>query len=480
MEKTVITGYLKMSGVQLLLRLGLGALAGLILIQMLNFGWMMVAIFLVFMILLMISLDGYKAWIILLAASTFSGLMFSAGSYTIRPDQVALIYLMAGWLFALLAGKTRLYWIPLLVPAILYLIVNFLSSMLYAPNKGASYQGAFLLGIYIVMFMMTVLVLQEHPGKLKSAIKAILVISVIQALYALIALTGQSAGIDLGGTSEKHIENVASLQGGFEEPNLLGAFAAAMGLMFVSMLTGRKASIRPWLAVSGLLLMILVLSLSYTRAAWFGFFIGMILILFIQKPDRNIFNPRGAVVVIILVAAAGIIALSFASELASTSLAERASNILQFSTGSGEGRVEVQNVAVERWQHAQVLGYGTLSFPPELASPAPASSWLYSSVIQALHDTGAVGLGLLLWFQAGLVIIVYRSYKITKDQFYRSALAGFMIGSVALFIASQASSFLWLGFYWIYSGMAVATAMVASREAKGAHQQPVAQQMFAE
>ncbi|MFA5816011.1 MAG: O-antigen ligase family protein [Bacteroidales bacterium] len=469
-----------MSAVQLLLRLGLGVLAGWILIQMLNFGWMLVALFLVFVILLIISLDGYRAWIILLVASTFSGFMFPAGPFTIRPDQVALIILISGWLFALLAGKAKLYWIPLLVPAALYVAVNFLSSMLYAPDKGASYQGALLLGIYFIMYMMTVLVLQEHPEKMKSAIKVFLVIGVIQALYALIAFTGQKAGVNLGGINEKQIEDVASLQGGFEEPNFLGAFAAAMGLMFVSMLTGWKAAIRPWQTVVGLILMISVLGLSYTRAAWFGFLIGLILILFIQKPERNIFNPKAALIVTILVVSGGLIALSFASELASGTLAERASNILQFSEGSGEGRVEVQNVAITRWQHSQVLGFGTLSFPPELASPAPASSWLYSSVVQALHDTGAIGLILLLWFQVGLIVIIYQSYKKTTDQFYRSALAGFMIGSVALFIASQASSFLWLGFFWIYSGMAVATARVASREAVETRQQPAARQMLAE
>lgn len=468
-----------MFGVQWLLKIGLGVLAGLIIIQMLNFGWLSVAIFLVFVSLLLIGLDSYKAWIVLIIASTFSGLMYSTGSFTIRPDQVALMVLITGWMFALLAGKEKLYRVPLLFPAALYVAINFFSSMLYAPDKGASYQGALLLGIYFLMYVMTVMVLQEHRVKLKSAIRALLIISVIQAIYALIAFAGNKAGINLGGINLKQLEDVASLQGGFEEPNFLGAFGAAMGLMFLSMLTGWKAAMRPWFVVVGFVLMLSVLGLSYTRAAWLGFLIGLILILFIQKPERNIFNPRSAVVVIILLSAASMIAISFASELSSGTLAERASNILQFSEGSGEGRVEVQNVALERWQHAKVLGHGTLSFPPELASPAPASSWLYSSVVQAIHDTGVVGLGLLLWFQAGLVITVYRSYKTTKDQFYRSALAGFLIGSIALFIASQASSFLWLGYFWIFSGLAVATARVASIDADNALKQSAERKMMA-
>src|SRR5665811_767605 len=86
--KTDITGHLKTFKVQLMLKLGLGAMAGFILIQMLNFGWLMVTIFLVFIILMMIRLDSYRAWIILLVASTFSGLIYSIGSYSIRPDQV--------------------------------------------------------------------------------------------------------------------------------------------------------------------------------------------------------------------------------------------------------------------------------------------------------------------------------------------------------------------------------------------------------
>jgi hypothetical protein len=475
--KTKLTNQLKLlHSSQILLRFGIGSLAGLIIIQMLNFGWTLVSLFLVFVILLMVSLDSYKAWITLLAASMVSGFKYTIsgfyGGISIRADQVALIILIAGLVLALLVGKVRLRQVPLLLPVVLYVGANFLSSALYAPEKGASYQGSLLLGVYVLMYIMTVTVLQAHPDKMKTAVRVLLILGVFQGLYALTAFIANKAGINLGGVNDRQLENAISLQGGFEEPNLLGAFEAAVGLMFLAFLTGKERGIRTGVAVSGLLLVLVVLGLTFTRAAWLGFMVGLVFILFLQKPERNIFNPRAAAVATALAAAMAIVIMPFVDTLTSGAISQRASDLLNFGSSSGEGRVQVQKVAIERWQKAELLGNGTLSLPPELASPSPAGGWLYSSVVQALHDTGIIGLVLLLWFQTGVLLIVMRGYRRAKDPFFKSSLAGFAAASVALFIASQASSFLWLGFPWIFSGIAVATALIASCETNGPTRRP--------
>jgi hypothetical protein len=65
------------------------------------------------------------------------------------------------------------------------------------------------------------------------------------------------------------------------------------------------------------------------------------------------------------------------------------------------------------------------------------------------------------WYQIGVLVVVIRGYMKTRDPFYRAALAGFSVALLALIIASQASSFIWLGFPWLFSGLAVVIAKIA-------------------
>ena len=158
-----------------------------------------------------------------------------------------------------------------------------------------------------------------------------------------------------------------------------------------------------------------------------------------------------------------LVAIPFTNAISSDTVSNRISNIFDFSGGSGEGRVIVQKEAIERWHNGVLLGNGTLSLP---AVP-PAGSWIYSSVLQALHDTGLFGVFFLLWYQLGVIFIIFKGYKRSRDPFFKAALAGFATASIALMIASQASSFLWLGFPWIFSGLAVSAALTtANNETK--------------
>ena len=307
------------------------------------------------------------------------------------------------------------------------------------------------------MYVFSVIVLQEHPGKLKSAVRFLLILGFLQAAYSLISLSAYYGGVNLGGINLRHIESAVSLQGSFQEPNLFAAFIAAVSLLFIAFLAGEKGVInRVWVS-TGLGFLLMALILTYTRAAWVGFLVGLVLLIFIQRPQRNIFNPRTAAIAVTMILILLLVAVPFTNAISSNTVSNRISDILDFSGGSGEGRVIVQKEAIERWHNGVLLGNGTLSLP---AIP-PAGSWIYSSVLQALHDTGLFGVFFLLWYQLGVIFITFKGYKRARDPFFKAALAGFASASVALMIASQASSFLWLGFPWIFSGIAIAFAQIA-------------------
>jgi len=357
----------------------------------------------------------------------------------------------------------------------LFIVVSLVSSFLYSNDRLASYQGTLLLFVYVLMYVITVNILLEHSDKLKAAIKFLLILAVVHGVYAVIALAANKAGVNFGGVDAGHIENAISLQGGFQEPNFLGAFAAAIGLIFLALLAGRDIEISKFKLSVGAGLMMLVLILTFTRTSWVGFIAGLVLLVFLQKPDRNIFNPRAAAIVVTLLILVVAIFLPFANALESNKVSQRLENIFNFSSGSAEGRVKVQQLAVEQWKDAYLFGNGTLSLeaPEDLAAPA-AKAWIYSSFLQVLHDSGIVGLLFLLWFQLGVIMIAARGYVRTHDSFLRAVLAGLIAGSIEMMISSQSSSFLWLGFSWIFAGITVAVAQIASRESEtDGHLEPV-------
>ncbi len=466
-EKTEVTENLKPAAAGKLL---LGLIAGLILIQILNLGWLFSLLLLGVFVLFIVSLDGYNAWLVLLVATTMSGLRYYGISGTrIRPDQVVLIIIMAGWILALLIGKRRFNKVPLLFPVILFIAVNFFAT-LYSPNGGGRYKDVLLLSVYVMMYIISVSVLQDHPDRLRRAVKILLALGVVQAAYALAAFVANHAGVNLGGVGSRQVGTL-SLQGTFEEPNFLGAFEAVIGLMFLSFLTSPINLIKRGVAIVSLILILVVLALTFTRAAWVGFAIALMLLIFLQKPARNIFNPRAAVAALAITAIVVVVIVPFANNLSSGVISQRVGALLDFSGGSGQTRVQAQKLAIEDWRSSALLGKGTMSLDTNSLEngaseeeKAKSQGWVYSSVIQALHDTGIIGLMIFLWIQGGIFLEITRGYLRTKDNFYRASLVGFGLGSVAMLISSQASSFMWLGFFWIFSGMAVAVSQVARRE----------------
>lgn len=441
--------------------------AAIFLIGLFDLSLMATAILLGSIVLLTFSLSGYRAWLILLITSTMSGFMYVFAGRHIRPDQITLVFMLASWLLAFATGKVRWNRVPLLLPIVLLVADNFLTTLF--AGKG-SLQDSLLLSVYVAMFIMTVAVFHDRPDKLKTAVKALLVLGIAQSFYALAAFAGDYAGVNIGGVGHLQIHGLASLKGGFQEPNYLGAFEAVIALMFLSFLTSRKKVVSNVLLTICLIPVLLVLIMTFTRAAWVGFAAGFLLLIFLQKPVRNVFNSKAMFAALVLVAIILVIGLPFADKLTSGQVSARVNEGLSYSSGSGLTRSIAQQLAIAEWRNTELVGSGTMSLNTmainngaSTIEKMQAKGWVYSSVIQALHDTGIIGLLLLLWIEAGILGMIARGYRLANNSFYRSSLAGFAVGSIALFIASQASSFLWLGFFWVYSGLAVAVAMAAAR-----------------
>ena len=359
---------------------------------------------------------------------------------------------------------------PLAFPMLGLLLANIVSSYLYSPelDKTKSYQSCFLFALYISMYFFTVNVLAERKELIKKIPFLLVAVGILQALYSLAALLLLSGGFIIFGVSRSQKPSLGiSVNGGFQESNIFAAFIVVVTLMLLAHIIARSRWQKGLRLYAALALVILILLLTFTRAAWISFAVVALMTLFVLRPRTNIFNPRSLTVITAVVVFFILVALPIGNYTSSftggsvTGISERIGNLINFSEGSGAGRLEVQTRAIQKWQKSPILGNGTFAFPAEETGTAAHGSWLYSSLIQSLHDTGVVGFVFLLWIYIGGLVVGIRGYLQCKTIFWKATLAGGTLGWLALIIASQASSFMWLSFPWIFLGVMVAWAKQA-------------------
>jgi hypothetical protein len=108
-----------------------------------------------------------------------------------------------------------------------------------------------------------------------------------------------------------------------------------------------------------------------------------------------------------------------------------------------------------------VFGHGT--FAGELIG----NRWWMSSIVQAVYDTGIVGTVFLLWMYAAVTLSAWQAYRRWSDSVYGSTLLAFALGNALLFITSQFSSMLFVGFPWIFMGLTMGLVHADARHESG-------------
>lgn len=452
-----------------------GLLAGVPLIKLLDFSPLLAALLTGAVVLLLVSMDSYRAWTLLVIASLFSGYRYSISSFSLTPEIVAVFILAGGWALSLLAGKMKLHRVPLILLLAAYLILNLFTAVLHSPTFSRSFESVTLMGIYISMYVITVSILQEHSEKLKKAVKFFLIAGTVPGVWGILSLIGLHAGVNLGTLNPVRFVSTGSLGGrmnaGFPEADVMGSFEAMMALLFFALLsTQGNMGIQKKYMVAGAAIASTATVLTLTRGAWVGLFLGIATLLLIQRRKEISLNRKIIKVVSLAVVIFAVFSLPVMKDLTgdvSGSVGERFSKIFNFTEGSGLFRKNVYQNAVQlAWQEQPLLGrgVGSLVKASELRAPE-GKSWINSSLVESFHDAGIVGLLLYVSIQTGILLLIIKGYRKTTDPFYRASLAGFISAFISMITASQASSLLWTGIPWVFSGLAVSVALTASKAA---------------
>ena len=255
--------------------------------------------------------------------------------------------------------------------------------------------------------------------------------AVAVALWVSATMAGTAFGVV---TSDAERGTTAS--GLSFEPNLLGftlAVWAFLTLTGVARLSGRMRTAVLALALVGL-------TLSLTRAAMIGLAGGVLVwaVLRGRVARRRVLRMAAATALVAL------IAVKLAPG-ASAPVARRASQVLDFGSGTGQLRVDSWRIALGDLHGVSwVVGLGSNSFGQRHIDPTQPGvpAYLGNLPLQILYDGGLVGVVLL-----GMTLISVVSRRRVRD--------GLGPGLITIYVAcAAATSPFWYGTTWILVGIA--------------------------
>jgi len=368
--------------------------------------------------------------------------------------------------------------VPLLLPLLAYLGVNMLSTLISAdPARGLSLDliTLDLLALYAVLTLTL-----STPARLLWGVRLWLGVAAIEAVAGMLAfalyLTAHAA---VPGVQLDIVSGAPLVYGTLYEGNIFGSYMSAAFLIALALVGEETARHR------GMLCLVLAatavgLLLSGTRSAWGATVIGALVLLVLLRLGRG--GRRGRLLVRLvggLVAVGLVVGIGLAVLPTSVTGAfgTRAQGLLNFGSGSGYGRVQLYKVAIDEWQAHPLLGVGPGSFTYRLPGDyAAGPAWLPNLTLQALHDTGVLGLLALLWLFAAFYVTTIRALRRAPPGETRAALAGLVAAVTALLIAFQLTPGFQLGYTWalLALGVAASRAVVGAREGRVTGEEQVA------
>jgi hypothetical protein len=435
----------------------------------------------------------------MLIASTMNGASVDLGVYgneiTVRPDQLVLIVLAPILGLGYVAGAFRLHLLLFDWLVLGFVVSNLAASLLWSSSVNVSLKGSLLLAGYAAMYLLVKETVANRAQWVPRASNWVFGLGVAQAAYSLIAVALYAFGYPIGGLQIGHLrESSVAIKGTFWEPNLLGAYLGVITLCLMVrylMSSDRQSGAR---YLAGMFVTSLALPLTVTRAAGAAFGVGLLavaLIVLVYRGEIHRWRMRTARIAITLCCVVLLTGTAMNSLVSALSgypnlLLERwapisfvppsgevfalpegtsarpgkalaTGEVLRASRSSVHGRMDAWARAVQEWRHLPVLGHGTLAGVEVIED-----GWWYSSLVQALYDTGLVGFVVLLGIYVAAIVYPVRTWLRARAGPSSANLLAFGVGNTVLFVTSQFSNFLFVGFPWVFLGVTMG-AVEASR-----------------
>lgn len=394
-------------------------------------------------LLVILAQSGWRVRLtILVVAVSINRFSIQVLGVDVRADQVVplilALCLVAEW------QNKRSPHLPSVVPLVALTMLGVAASQIAGTDLVVAGRFAVQILTGVILF---VVVLQSVRDEqlVRSVTSALLVVASVQGLLGVLAFlnylaTGNSLGIDVP------LSGLALARGTMFEGNIFGSFMAASLLVAL----GAQLEAKGWFNWRSLAITLIAagLVLSFTRAAWLGFVIGLI---FLIVGSKQALSSRMRLALYAgSLSLVGVIALTLLPSIGER-VEARSETLFDFSSGSGYGRVRLAELAVREWRQEPWIGLGWGSFSGRLPGQSSVRrSWIPNLSLAILHDTGVLGAILLVW--ALLRTVAFRSRRALLVQAH-----GYVAAFIAVLIAAQATSGFILGLFWFFFGMAGAS-----------------------
>jgi hypothetical protein len=268
-----------------------------------------------------------------------------------------------------------------------------LASAMAAVNLGAAVR---FLGItlYVITLGVWLTGYVNSPAQGRLVAAAYIASAVGSALFGSLSLVATFPGSDLmsaGGLRARGL---------FEDPNVFGPFLVPATLLLIAeRARPRLFAPRPALTTTLLVVLVVGVVLSYSRAAWINLAVGVCVLAFILAKGRG--GLRRALAVAVAVAIAGSATIAVVETTGSGTFFEERAQVQSYDTE----RFDAQQAGVDLG-FARPLGIGPGQF--EILEPVAAHS-LY---VRVLSEQGLPGIAVLLALLATTLMLAARNLSL--------------------------------------------------------------------
>lgn len=368
---------------------------------------------------------------------------------------------------------------PFLALTLIYIAANVLATFLNSPMTAAAVRQCVILGFRVSTFYLVVAAVQVLGDRRRAVPRVLLILAAAQATTSFGALAIlpliETPLVRVG----LHGPDMISFSGFFQEPNLLAAFLAGTLGLALPLAVANRPPVPRWLLTVAAVTGTPALVLTYTRSAWLASvivtmaFLGLVVI-YQRARLAQAFKVTGVLAALVLLTVAAT-TISVREGAVDTPRPARSPVVQRLHTAIHPGesaatshRLEIWREAIEHWRQRPVVGHGPLTL-----HLYDNRGWLYSSIVQAAHDSGAIGLVSMIAFLIGVASLTWRRSRTAVGDADRVILLGYLLAQLALFVTSQFSSFFWGALTWVLLGLATGHALaagtkpVSGREAYG-------------
>lgn len=395
---------------------------------------------------------------LLIVATALNRYRFDVAGAGLRVEHFVFLGVALAWLLKMRPPVSRLGFSRADLILVAYLGVSLVASILYAPSLRESLKFLALMVFGVLLYWLVRAIAQDAQDLVRG-MWTLIGVGIAASLFGILAWAVYPLGLNLG-VQVYALESFTthSPYGTLFDSNTLGMYAMAATLLQVTLLVDAQFSKWRTALLAGTVVTLIAVALSLTRVAWIGLVVGLFLVLLFSPRRRWALAIAGVAVALVIVAlvansalaggGGGLAELSFARVLTSRSIFFRL------------------DAYVRAWNDFLLnpfLGNGVNVFAQNHTSPSGTRDWISNFFLMTLHDTGVVGLVLLLSWLGWLAYETWRALQRATGML-RTMLLALAIAYIALFVTYQATTVFWLGFNWVYLGMVRAGGRASEKE----------------